>query len=138
MVCLFCHHPTTRVTNSRSSKQSPRVWRRRECQQCLATVTTYETLATQELPRVHSGDHISSYSIWRLMISIVDALGENKPDCGDIAHALAETITQKILATHQDGLLTTTTIAIVTHETLTAYDRRTGMLYALKHDLLLS
>lgn len=87
---------------------------------------------------MHSGDHISSYSIWRLMISIVDALGENKPDCGDIAHALAETITQKILATHQDGLLTTTTIAIVTHETLTAYDRRTGMLYALKHDLLLS
>ncbi len=135
MVCIYCHHPDTRVTNSRTSRQSPRVWRRRSCPQCHAVMTTYETPAEQEMPRVQSGRQSRPFSTWRLMSSLYKALPEDKTTRSDSAHALAETIRTKIMRDNPT-ILTPAHIAIVTHETLTAYNKKSAIYYALKHDIL--
>jgi transcriptional repressor NrdR len=42
MKCPFCRHEETDVTNSRSTYRQTQIWRRRSCQYCHSTFTTYE------------------------------------------------------------------------------------------------
>lgn len=46
MCCPFCRAEETEVYNSRSTRQSQQVWRRRRCLSCRESFTTYERLET--------------------------------------------------------------------------------------------
>ncbi len=133
MVCLFCHHDTTRVVNSRHHSAESRVWRRRRCETCQAVFTTYEAVTDTALPLVES-DHTSQFSRARLMISLYHELPES-PTRADTALALADTTTQMLLAALPDRL-TPRVIACYAHRAITAYDRTAGMHYGLRHGLL--
>ncbi len=55
MHCPFCSNPDTRVIDSRLLGEGDQVRRRRECQNCKARFTTYET-AELSLPRIIKSD----------------------------------------------------------------------------------
>lgn len=55
MQCPFCHHPDTRVIDSRLQGEGDQVRRRRECVECKARFTTYE-VAELTLPRIVKSD----------------------------------------------------------------------------------
>lgn len=42
MKCPICGNKGLKTTNSRSTKSGTQTWRRKSCQKCYATVTTYE------------------------------------------------------------------------------------------------
>ncbi len=42
MKCPFCRNSTTEVYNSRSTRFGAQIWRRRRCQSCHESFTTYE------------------------------------------------------------------------------------------------
>ncbi|MBI2799032.1 MAG: transcriptional regulator NrdR [Gammaproteobacteria bacterium] len=55
MHCPFCSHNDTRVIDSRLLGEGDQIRRRRECMECKARFTTYET-AELSLPRVAKSD----------------------------------------------------------------------------------
>ena len=55
MVCPYCR-AKTRVTNSRAQLRRYQVWRRRQCKQCQAIVTSYERLAPESVVSVNLAD----------------------------------------------------------------------------------
>ena len=55
MRCPFCSHPDTKVVDSRLLGEGEQVRRRRECLNCKARFTTYET-ADLSLPRIIKRD----------------------------------------------------------------------------------
>jgi len=44
MKCPFCHHPESKVTDSRNAQELNAIRRRRECLQCFKRFTTFETI----------------------------------------------------------------------------------------------
>jgi len=44
MKCPFCHHPNSRVVDSRPAKEGRAIRRRRQCLKCLERFTTYEQI----------------------------------------------------------------------------------------------
>lgn len=56
MQCPFCHHPETRVVDSRLAQEGEQVRRRRECAECGERFTTYEIAADLAMPRILKRD----------------------------------------------------------------------------------
>ena len=44
MLCPFCSHPESKVTDSRNASEQNAIRRRRECLECLRRFTTFETI----------------------------------------------------------------------------------------------
>ncbi|HMM74916.1 MAG TPA: transcriptional regulator NrdR [Gammaproteobacteria bacterium] len=78
MHCPFCAHHDTRVIDSRLLGEGDQIRRRRECMECKARFTTYET-AELSLPRVIKSDgRRETFSDDKLRGGIVKAL-EKRP-----------------------------------------------------------
>ena len=78
MHCPFCGHNDTRVIDSRLLGEGDQIRRRRECMECKARFTTYET-AELSLPRVIKSDgRRETFSDEKLRRGIVKAL-EKRP-----------------------------------------------------------
>jgi transcriptional repressor NrdR len=78
MHCPFCAHNDTRVIDSRLLGEGDQIRRRRECMECKARFTTYET-AELSLPRVIKSDgRRETFSDDKLRGGIVKAL-EKRP-----------------------------------------------------------
>jgi transcriptional repressor NrdR len=56
MQCPFCHHPDTRVVDSRLANDGEQVRRRRACAACGERFTTYESAVDLALPRIVKRD----------------------------------------------------------------------------------
>lgn len=134
MICLYCRHDSTRVTNSRAHRRLPEVWRRRVCNECGAVVTTYERIAGKELPLVQAATETSRFSLPRLFVSIYRELPPS-PEAPDTAQALAETVMHKLLAAHYSPL-TTGEIARTAYKTLHAFNQTAGLRYGLSHGIV--
>ncbi len=55
MNCPFCHHPDSKVIDSREAQDGELIRRRRECEKCAKRFTTYERLE-ENLPAVIKKD----------------------------------------------------------------------------------
>lgn len=78
MHCPFCTHHDTRVIDSRLLGEGDQIRRRRECMECKARFTTYET-AELSLPRVIKSDgRRETFSDEKLRGGVVKAL-EKRP-----------------------------------------------------------
>lgn len=137
MICIKCS-TDTKVTNSRPHKKTPSVWRRRECKACGTTFTTHEVVADDgyELIVKDRKNSKSSYSLPRLMMSIVAALGHRPaPASSDEAYWLAQTITQEVQATATDSIQSSY-LADVAYETLSHFDATAALQYGARHGLI--
>ncbi len=78
MHCPFCEHSDTRVIDSRLLGEGDQIRRRRECQDCKARFTTYET-AELNLPRVIKRDgRRETFNDEKLRAGVLKAL-EKRP-----------------------------------------------------------
>ena len=92
MVCIYCGG-NTRVTNSRSSKKNPGIWRRRHCDNCNAIFTTSESPdLSVSISVIKREGSLETFSIDDLYVSIFKSLSHRREALNDARH-LTNTIT---------------------------------------------
>ena len=136
MICVYCGHKSTDVTNSRPHSGSSGVWRRRQCGSCKRSFTTDEV--ARNITKVIQNDtraHSANLSMSRLTISIWKSF-QHDPDqgsivAGDLAQTVISALTPATTVTPQE-------VAETTYQTIRRYDESAGMAYALQHHLLTS
>ena len=97
MKCPYCNHSETRVVDSRLSRGSNSIRRRRECENCSRRFTTYERIEEQ-LPLVKKRDRRREpYSREKVIRGIKIACQKRPVSIYDI-EAVAERIEQKLRA----------------------------------------
>lgn len=95
MHCPFCAHADTRVIDSRLLGEGDQIRRRRECLQCKARFTTYET-AEISLPRVVKSDgRREAFSDDKLRGGILKAL-EKRPVSSERVEAAIAHIKRRV------------------------------------------
>lgn len=143
MICPFCNHKKTSVSNVRPRKQRSEIWRRRTCKRCAAIFTTHETPHLDATARVYKTEasHIDSepFNIGILTVDIASCFQHDTKHGAASAYSLARTVEIQLL----EALEKTSPIAIkketITHVTLRSlknYDTSAAMQYAAKHNLL--
>jgi transcriptional regulator NrdR family protein len=130
MRCPYCQSDTN-VTNSRSSKKYPEVWRRRRCKACDSLWTTREYIDLSSSHQVRTRHkRLRAFSRDILFLSVKDSLSHRKTSTED-ASALTDTILERILA-EKSAVIETTTIISATHEVLFKFDRTAAAVYTMK------
>ena len=95
MHCPFCTHNDTRVIDSRLLGEGDQIRRRRECMECKARFTTYET-AELSLPRVTKSDgRRETFSDEKLRRGVVMAL-EKRPVAMERVEAALDRIRRRV------------------------------------------
>ena len=122
MVCIYCGNKTS-VRNSRPSKRTPGVWRRRQCEACQTVFTTREYADLTEGYAVQRKDgSLQPFSRDHLFISVYQSCKHRQTALED-ADALTHTILIKLLSEPKsDGLITTSAIIGATQEVLAHFD----------------
>lgn len=133
MICINCFHVKTTVANSRPHKK-PLVWRRRHCQRCAITFTTYEKPSLDDHQILDQAGNKQPFNLGRLIISISSSFGHDPVRAKIDSLHLAETIEAKLIAYGKD--LSTDDITATTHDTLKHYDPVAAVQYAAQHDLV--
>lgn len=137
MFCINCFHPTTNVTNSRSKKKSPLVWRRRSCVKCGTVFTTHEQPSLTDNVKIHlPGGRTSSFNLGRLILSISKAFTHSQETAKIYALSLAQTV-EATLSTEVKHL-STEEITATTHAVLKGFDELAALQYAAQHELIVS
>ena len=131
MVCIYCGGKTA-VSNSRPQKRLRRTWRRRSCLVCRAVFTTIEAPLLSEDIIVTHGEHCSAFERDLLFVSLLASLG-HRQDAVASAGSLAATITAKLLSSRPGASIEASTIARITHETLSCFDDASATHYAAYH-----
>jgi transcriptional repressor NrdR len=98
MKCPFCRADTTDVYNSRSTRFATQIWRRRRCQSCHESFTTYEAPDLGFLKVVKKTGKKERYSRAKLYSGIYGAF-LRIPRKETTVDAVTDTIEAKILDT---------------------------------------
>lgn len=131
MKCVYCKGQT-KVTNSRSHNNDLGVWRRRQCIACDALWTTEEKINLSTTHNIKISD--SSYKPFSrevLLISIIDSLKHRK-DQIEASVALTDTIISKVLSGNS-AIISRKELIDVSTETIKAFDKTAGAVYAASH-----
>lgn len=142
MICIYCFHTKTRVTNSRTHKKHPQIWRRRQCDSCKQSFTSYERAASDTLRVISpTSRQPRPFSLGILTISIAQAFTHQEPkqaarDSYELAHTVELRLLQEASAT--EHTTTPQAIAHTTYNTLKQFDEMAGLQYAAKHQLITS
>jgi transcriptional repressor NrdR len=133
MVCVYCDSDT-KVTNSRAQKRLNRTWRRRQCLNCHATVSTIEQLDPSTALKVtkRSGA-LKPFLRDKLFLSVHFSLQHRKTALTD-ATALTDTIISNVLALTSDPVITSQTLAEQCHAVLSRFDKVAATHYKAYHD----
>jgi transcriptional repressor NrdR len=139
MICIYCFHVKTSVANSRPHKKQPQNWRRRTCQACNKTFTTYERPSSDELLVKRTNGSTEGFNLGKLIQSIARASTHNKKQADYDSLHLARTIELGLVTRAGDTLtIATEIISDMTHSTLKRYDELAAMQYAMQHGLIVS
>lgn len=138
MICIYCLHKKTSTPNSRPHKKSSQVWRRRHCQQCNRTFTTYERPSLEDITIISADNIKTQFSLGRLTISLHNSLLSQK-DPATTSYDLAQTIELHLLQRYDITTpITSSAIADEAYRTLRRYDELCGMQYGATHGLIAS
>lgn len=137
MICLYSPTEQTKVINSRASKKSPVVWRRRQGLTSGIIFTTYERPSLAENKPINLSDgNTDTFNLGRLVLSIAAAFSHDRHAAQYDSFWLAQTVEDK-LSMHTEEL-TPHIISQVTHEALKKFDELAAVQYAAKHHLITS
>jgi transcriptional repressor NrdR len=133
MVCIYCGHPKTEVTNSRLQKQTNEIWRRRQCAACANIFTSYE-YASLDKGMVVQYDTVkmAPFSRDRLFLSIYESC-KHQSGAIDNATALVQTITSRLVATAQHGAIVRSNIIAISKDVLERFDPAAATIYSAYH-----
>lgn len=116
MKCPYCRHPDTEVYNSRSTKFETQIWRRRRCQNCHESFTTYEAPDLGFLKVIKKSRRRERYSRAKLYSGIYGAF-LSIPQKETTVDAVTDTVESKLLDTKK-RTITTQEIADIVLSTL--------------------
>jgi transcriptional repressor NrdR len=134
MICNNCLHTKTQVTNSRTHKKTPQVWRRRHCNNCNHSFTTYERVAIFDEILVRKDDsEPTPFNPGILLLDLSESLAHSSPQAAHNAYWLTRSIEDDIIIV--GGEITTKILKAKSHAALSRFDTLAGMQYALKHQL---
>jgi len=131
MVCLYCGNETS-VKNSRLQKRANAVWRRRECTECHATVTTLEKIDLATAVLVRTNTLTEPFSRDRLLVSIYESCKHRKDALGS-SIALTDTIISNIYPYIRHAEVQKDVIINESLKVLRAFDPAAGVYYAAYH-----
>lgn len=135
MICINSLNESTKVTNSRASKTTPVVWRRRSGVKSGTTFTTYERPALAENKKVQLKDGtLSVFNLGKLLLSIAGSFSHNTHAAQYDSLWLAQTIEDALSMDTRE--LTPALIAEEAHQTLKRFDELAAVQYAAKHHLI--
>src|ERR1700683_547023 len=100
MKCPYCRHPDTEVYNSRSTKFETQIWRRRRCQNCHESFTTYEAPDLGFLKVIKKSGRRERYSRAKLYSGIYGAF-LSIPQKETTVDAVTDTVESKLLDTRK-------------------------------------
>lgn len=133
MKCPICGNKGLKTTNSRSTKSGTQTWRRKSCQKCYATVTTYEKPSMGWLSIKYPVRNSSSpYSRSVLTKSIIMVFDDSELPSMDI-DLLIDNIEQKIVSSRITILPNNELIKIVLN-TIRPISIRAAVKYLASHD----
>jgi transcriptional repressor NrdR len=132
MICVFCGGETD-VTNSRPSKKSASVWRRRVCVGCRKVFSTREKPDLSLSVRVKKkAKQEEPFSEDKLLMSVHRCLSHRK-DALEASRALSDTITSLLLPSARNGLIQRQEIAKITYGVLSRFDKVAAVFYRSHH-----
>lgn len=137
MICVNCFHGKTKVTNSRPHKKHSGTWRRRQCESCQTTFTTYEKPALDEAVLIHysnNKDVTAPFSLSKLTLSIAACFSHDQTMRQLHSLPLAETVEQLLISQVQRP--SADDIAATTHQVLKRFDELAALQYAATHGLV--
>lgn len=113
MKCPFCGSTDLNTTNSRSTRSNTQTWRRKECQKCHSTITTYEK---PDMAWLNIKDSARSsqmpYKRFLLSKSILEAFGSQDSSETDV-DSLVDSIEIKLIGRKKTTIERQELIAIV-------------------------
>lgn len=113
MKCPICGSTGLKTTNSRSTKLGTQTWRRKECQKCHSSITTYEKADLSWLNiKNRTQNDSKQYNRSILTKSILLSFDNNELRNINIENVL-DTIEQKIVSMHKTTLPKNELIKIV-------------------------
>lgn len=133
MTCLYCNGQT-RVVNSRLQRRTNSVWRRRQCQECQATVTTIEQVDTRTSLLIDKETGPEAFLRDKLLISVYESLRHRKTAYND-AQGLYNTIWSKVIAGASDGVIKRDQLIKVVILVLRRFDGASAVYYEAYHPL---
>lgn len=136
MICPFCLHTKTHVYNSRPTKRTNEIWRRRECLNCKKQFSTREGVDLGNILLVEEQGKNQQFSTLKLLSSIAASIN-HVDNIDEKATWLMQTIQTHLLAlaAKNSQLVTPQTISEVAAATLHAYDYTSYVKYASAHKL---
>ncbi len=134
MFCIDSPTEPTKVINSRTSKKSPLVWRRRRGTVTGRTFTTYERPSLADARTIQRPDGSSdTFNLGRLIVSIAAAFAHDLHAAQYDSLWIAQTVEDTLLRT--PGTLQLADITATTYHVLSKYDNFAAVQYAAKHRL---
>lgn len=132
MKCIYCSGKT-KTTNSRPSKASPAVWRRKQCLSCLAVFTTRETPDLGLSLRLEDANGaLQPFSRDRLLFDLQSSLSHRKTALSD-ASDLTDTVIGKLLAHSRGGVIKRTTVIEQSLSVMKRFDTAGAVHYRAHH-----
>lgn len=133
MKCIYCSGKLS-VSNSRPQKKLNQVWRRRNCSECGAVMTSVEAIDLGKAITFQNGTHTEPFSRDTLLISIYESSKHRKTALSD-ALALTDTVIARLLPKVEVATLSRQQIIETTTETLKNFDKAASVHYAAYHSL---
>jgi transcriptional repressor NrdR len=132
MLCIYCG-TDTKVTNSRAQKRLNQIWRRRNCLNCAAAITTIESVdLSKSIALEHTKGHIEPFLRDILHLSIYDSLKHRKMAAAE-AGDLTATIIAELIPRAQAGLLTRAQLIQTAAAVLRRFDTVAAVHYTAYH-----
>jgi transcriptional repressor NrdR len=122
MVCIYCG-AETKVNNSRLQRRNNQVWRRRECLDCQAVVTTIESLDYSSSLLVESSRGYEPFLADRLYTELLLSL-EHRKSCFTDARELTLTIIRNLLKQPGSPVFSPKQISNETLSVLKRFDKK--------------
>lgn len=95
MRCPYCHHPDSRVIESRASEDHTTIRRRRECEACLKRFTTYEKVEMAPLMVIKKDKRRDEFSREKLLRGVLKAC-EKRPIPMERIEALVDEVEREL------------------------------------------
>ena len=99
MDCPFCQKPLTIVTNSRPTRKSGQIWRRRKCLYCKEIFTTHEIIDLSHVVIIKRSGKTEMYHRMKLYSGIYNAtLSSTKYNKEKLVDIITQDIEREIMA----------------------------------------
>lgn len=139
MICIYCFHTKTSITNSRTHKKEAGTWRRHNCANCGRAFSTVESPVMSDSYQITNEltSTQAPYSRTRLTTSLLRSFGHVSGDqLYQTVDWLTDTIEKNIMASAYFGTLSKDELGMIAYEVVKNYDAVAGVQYAAQNGLV--